>query len=533
MKQYIWLIIVVLLAGCLRFYNVASVPPALNSDEVAIGYNAYSILKTGRDEYNRPFPLTFRSFDDYKMPVYVYMVTGSMALFGKSDFSVRFPSALFGTLTVLFTYFLVKALFKRNQLVPILASALLAISPWHLMFSRSGYEANVSVFFIVLGAFCLLLGLKKGLYIPLSAIAFALSIWTYHTSRIFVPLFLLGFVLIYGKNLWKQKIYVIIGIVLGLVLLYPLIKLSLSLEGQMRAIGVSSFSNPADLNLSISRIIFDQKNNLSVYSFFHNRRFEYLTIFLRGYFSHFDLNFLFLDKAIERYRAPGVGLLYLFELPLLFMGIYQLIRQWSAGAALVLWWVIISPVAAAFTMQLPHPVRTIVFLPVIQIIAAFGAVEIFSKAKQRLTGVLVYIFIACCVTNSVYFFHQYFVHMPVENAKYWYAGRKEMVDKLAQYENSYDRIVVSNQLDFPYIFFLYYKQVDPYKYQQEGGTKSGGFNENGNAWGTYEFRSLSSFIANPYEKVLFVGIPGEEFKKSLIIDTLYYPDSSPAIVFFR
>ncbi|MFH0749587.1 MAG: glycosyltransferase family 39 protein [Candidatus Gottesmanbacteria bacterium] len=528
-----WLIIVVFLAGFLRFYNVASIPPALNSDEVAIGYNAYSILKTGRDEYNRSFPLTFRSFDDYKMPVYVYMVSASMALFGTSDFSVRFPSALFGTLTVLLTYFLVKEICKKNKLVPILAAVLLSVSPWHLMFSRAGYEANVSLFFIVFGAYCLLVGLRKGLYIPLSGVLFALSIWTYHTARIFVPLLFIGFAIIYGKHLWKQKVYMIVGILLGLIILFPLIRLSLSVEGQMRAIGVSSFANSDDLKISISRIIYDTKNNLSFYSFFHNRRFEYFIIFIRGYFSHFDLNFLFLDKAIEKYRAPGVGLLYLFELPLLCIGVYQLIRQWSKGSALLFWWIIISPVAAAFTLQLPHPVRTIVFLPVIQIIAALGAAEVLSKAKQRLTAILLYIFVACCAMNITYFFHQYFVHMPIENAKYWYAGRKEMVTKLVQYEDSYDRIIVSNQLDFPYIFFLYYGRVDPQQYQQKGGTKSGGFNENDNAWGKYEFRSLSSFVRDQYEKVLFVGLPGEEFKKSLVVDTIYYPDGSPAIVFFK
>lgn len=543
MKRYLWIIIVVFFAGFLRFYNITSVPPALNSDEVAIGYNAYSILKTGRDEYNKPFPLTFRSFDDYKMPVYVYMVAGSMKLFGFSDFAVRFPSAFFGTLTVFITYFLVKELFKtsNNQepitknlpTMPLLSAALLAISPWHLMFSRAGYEANVSVFFIVFGVFCLLRGLKKGMYIPLSAVLFVLSIWTYHTSRIFVPLLLLGFLIMYWKDFWKQKVYMIVGIILGLVILFPIMKMTLSLEGQMRAIGVSSFSNPDDLKSSISRIIFDSKNNLFLYSFFHNRRFEYAVIFLRGYFSHFDLNFLFLDKSIERYRAPGVGLLYLFELPLLLIGFYQLIRQWSKGSAVLFWWVITAPVAAAFTLQLPHPVRTIVLLPVLQIIVSLGIVEVLSKIKHRIAYIFVFVFIACSTLNVMYFFHQYFVHLPIENAQYWYAGRKEMVEKLAQYEPLYDRIIVSNQLDFPYIFFLYYGNVDPIVYQQKGGTKSGGFLEEGNTWGKYEFRSISASLSSIKEKILFVGLPGEEFKKSLIVDTIYYPDGSSAIVFFN
>lgn len=543
MKRYFWLILIVLLAGFLRFYHITSIPPALNSDETAIGYNAYSILKTGRDEYNKTYPLTFRSFDDYKMPVYVYMVAGSMALFGESDFAVRFPSGLFGTLTVLVTYFLVQELFgkkKDNFRLPEISALSLAISPWHLMFSRSGYEANVSVFFISLGVLLFLLGLKRGTPIVFSAISFVLAVWTYHTARIFVPLLILGLTAAYIKELWKKKVYVVMGVIIGIVMLFPIIKLTLSPEGQMRAIGVSSFSNPDDLKISISRTIFDSQNNLSFYSFFHNRRFEYAVTFLRGYFSHFDINFLFLDKAIARYRAPGVGLLYLFELPLLFIGIHQLICQWSKGSAISLWWVLMAPVAAAFTLQLPHPVRTIVFLPVLQVISAYGAChflvwmkKMIKKSKKIMSVGLLCIIFSLISMNIAYFFHQYFVHLPIENGADWYAGRKEMVEKLAQYESSYDRIIVSNRLDFPYIFVLYYGKVDPRMYLAKGGTKSGGFLEEGNTWGKYEFRSVGASLRSNTEKMLFVGLPGEEFKKSLIVDTIYYPDGTPAIVFFK
>ncbi len=264
MRKYLWLFLIVLLAGFLRFYQLTDVPPALNSDEVAIGYNAYSILKTGRDEYGIKYPLTFRSFDDYKMPVYVYLVTGSMKIFGYNDFSVRFPSAIFGTLTVLVTYFFTKKLFSRwdyklSHRLALIASFLLAISPWSLQFSRAGYEANVAVFFVVSGSYLFLLGLKKWWAFLLSAIVFSLAIWTYLSARIFVPLLVLGLAVVYAKELWKQKIAVGLGIVIALILLLPIIRLSLSPQGQMRAAGVSAFTNPEDLKKSVSRIALDQE----------------------------------------------------------------------------------------------------------------------------------------------------------------------------------------------------------------------------------------------------------------------------------
>ena len=62
------ILLVFLLAFVLRVYKVTSDPPSLNWDEASIGYNAYSILKSGRDEWNKSFPLHFKSYGEYKLP---------------------------------------------------------------------------------------------------------------------------------------------------------------------------------------------------------------------------------------------------------------------------------------------------------------------------------------------------------------------------------------------------------------------------------------------------------------------------------
>src|SRR3990167_2772064 len=144
------LLIIVILATILRFYQLGQNPPSLDWDETAHGYNAYSILKTGRDEYAYKLPLYFRSFDDYKPPIYTYLVVPSVAVFGLNDFAVRFPSAFLGVLAVIFTYLMVYELFK-NKTIAFLSSLFLAISPWHLQFSRVAFETNSAVFWSVLG----------------------------------------------------------------------------------------------------------------------------------------------------------------------------------------------------------------------------------------------------------------------------------------------------------------------------------------------------------------------------------------------
>ena len=531
MRKYLWLLVVVVLAGILRFANLTGFPPALISDEVAIGYNAYSILKTGKDEYGIRYPLTFRSFDDYKMPVDVYMIAGSMQLFGPMDFSVRFPSALFGTLTVLLTYFLVRELWRQDgHAYGLAASFLLAVSPWSVLFSRAGYGSNVAVFFSVAGVYLALCGFRRGWLLVLSSIAFSLSIWSYHSFRIFIPLMLVGLAVLYSKKLIHQKIPVIVAVVLAGIMLFPLVQKTFSIEGRMRAIGVSAFANPDDIKRTISMTLWDKVHGLDAFALLHNRRIQYTETFLRGYFSHFDLNFLFLDKSIERYRAPGVGLMYLFELPFLFIGLYQLFRTWSPESGVIVWWLVTAPVAAAFTLQFPHPGRAETFLPAFQIITAVGIIEAVRKAASKWKYMLL---VAIIMVSVIYFIHQYFVHLPVLNAPYWYVGRKEMTQKIVLYENEYDKIFVSNALDFPYIFYLYYRPVDPAAYQMQGGTVSGGFLEQNNRFGKVEFRSISTSQRDPLKKILFVGLPGEVFKTSLIVDTIYYPDKSEAIVFFE
>ena len=105
------LFIILLLAGCLRFWQLSRVPVSLDWDDVSVGYNAYSILKTGKDEFGNFLPPAIRSLDDYKPAMYTYFSVPSIAIFGLNSFAVRFPNALFGTLTVLF--FLSRHFFLR------------------------------------------------------------------------------------------------------------------------------------------------------------------------------------------------------------------------------------------------------------------------------------------------------------------------------------------------------------------------------------------------------------------------------------
>src|SRR3990170_6424189 len=151
-------------AFSLRIYRVGEVPPSLNWDEVSINYNAYSILKTGKDEWGKPFPLNFRSFGEYKLPMQMYASVPSIALFGLNEMGVRFTPAFYGSLTVVVTFFLGRLLFSSN-FVGIAAAFLLAISPWHLQLTRGSFESSLSMLFTTLGIFFFASYLKKKSYV--------------------------------------------------------------------------------------------------------------------------------------------------------------------------------------------------------------------------------------------------------------------------------------------------------------------------------------------------------------------------------
>src|SRR3990170_6052123 len=99
LKKYS-IILIVLIAAVLRLWKLDNIPPHLTPDEAALGYNAYSILKTGKDEYGEFLPIIFKSFGDYKPGLYVYLTVPFVAFFGLNEYTVRLPSAIFGIIAV-------------------------------------------------------------------------------------------------------------------------------------------------------------------------------------------------------------------------------------------------------------------------------------------------------------------------------------------------------------------------------------------------------------------------------------------------
>lgn len=544
-KVIFWLILVCFLATILRLYQLGNVPIGLEWDEVALGYDAYSILRTGKDQFGKFLPLTFRSIDDYKPPLYVYANVPAVAFFGLSEFSTRLPSAIFGVIAVILTYYLVLEIFRdrskvERHLLALLSSLFLAISPWHLQFSRAAFEANLSVTITIAAVLFFLKGISgKVKSFILSAFFFGLALFSYHTTRVVTPALLISLFLIFYKSLPSKKVLSFFFAVYGLFVFF-FIPIATSKDAQIRFLATNDL-NIVRYQAEAAKMILRDKEIGAEFAgrIFHNRRLAMLNYenaekFFYNYLLHFSPEFLFIKGDVPLHHAPGFGMMYFFDLLLLLLGGFAYLVKYRNRRNLILpIWLLLSPIPAAVTWQSPHAVRTEIILPTLQMISALGLLELFLfiRSESRL------IYLSATVLSVIIFFyqvgsylHQYYAHTNIELSKNWLYGRKEATAFTEKAKESYVKVVVSSKVDMPYIFWLFYSKYPPEKLLAEGGTVSGGFAETKNHFDKYEFHSFDFEKMNKTpRKILLVGTPEEFPIEANVLKTIYYLDGTAAL----
>ncbi len=476
-NKKIVLFLIILLAFILRFYRLNSYP-ALNADEAAIGYNVYSLLQTGRDEHGNSWPLHFQSFNDYKPGLFFYLVLPFVKFLGLNEWAVRIPGALLGVTTILVVYFLVKELgisaprAGGREKLAIISSFFLAISPWHIHFSRGGWEVNAATFFITCGIWLFLKSLKNFKYFAFCLLPFALSLYTYHAARLVVPLLGLGFIIIYCRQLKaKLKPLLMAGLIAG-VLLLPLVADLLKPGAVSRATGVGLFADPGPL----ARIN-EQRGEHANYQgllarVLHNKVVNYGLALTENWGEHFWGEFLFLSgDAIQRNKVPETGQLYLFDLVFILVGLLAIVKG-SKGWKPVLWWLVVAPMAAALTFQSPHALRAQNMVIPLTIISAYGLVRIIKWLKKNIKPqeVLIacyFLLIAFITWNFARYLHLYWVHVAKEYPFSSQYGLKELVSFVQDNAYKYDKVIVTDRYDQPYILFLFYLKYPPAKFQAD------------------------------------------------------------------
>lgn len=462
------LLFIVLIAGLLRFWQLGNIPAGPNWDEAAIGYNGWSVWQTRRDEWLERLPISFRSFGDYKAPLAIYANGLFTSLLGLNVWVIRLPFALSGVLGVVCFYYLISNLlalkqkqksYSSSKWLAVIGSATLAISPWHILFSRVGFESGLALTEVILATTLLLLSVQKkwprwqvsGLQIT-SGLIFASTFYTYHSAKVMVPIFLifLLFLLQRSKLLSiKHGFLYLSGIIVAII---PFILDSLLGEGLARA----------------SVTIFAQKLSFP----------DLITTLVQNILAHLNPKFLVMGQADSiRHSIGSMGVLFPSTVFLAIIGFISSLR----GRRTFIWqlsliWIVAGLVPAIIGVEVPHPNRALLALPGFLLLALLGLDHLtkiifsFVKPNRKIQIALICLLVVVEITQLSLFLHQYFGTYARQSSSSFQDGYTEMFAEVWSYydgnngKHSVDQIVITSEYGQPYIYALLTRKISTLQY---------------------------------------------------------------------
>lgn len=503
-------ILIILLAFFLRFFNLSNSPPGLYVDEAAVGYNAFSLLKTGRDEYGKVFPVFFRSFGDYKMPLNFYLTAIPIFLFGLNVFSVRLLSAFLGSITTILIYLLAGRFFKEMKGGFSLISAFIyAISPWSIFISRVCFEGNLALFLLLLALFLQLKALeeksRKLMYI--STFTYILSAYSYHTERFIAPGIMLFVFLVKYRGSFKKNIKnIAVQFIFLFLFLVPQLTLFFSAAGQARIKALAIEGNLIN-------------NFFSLYG---------------SYFSSRNL-FFAPDPDLQR-SYPEVSVFFSWMAIPFLIGIFELLRKKTGRNQIIFYFLIIfSPLPAALARDPFSTYRSYPLIFPFVLIIALGVEKLLEVLK--LTAFKISFLFLVLILSLAVLYRNVFILLPNERYSSWSFGYKQIAENLKL--NSYPKILLNDEVGPSYVELLFFLEYPPKEYQMERQKidlnnyyRLAEWNREV-TWGKYSIRKIE-FRKDIYVKQLIVAKPidlsdnqaGEHFLSKAF--AIIAPDGSTA-----
>jgi 4-amino-4-deoxy-L-arabinose transferase-like glycosyltransferase len=464
-NQKVLLAIVLIIASILRLYKLGLIPPSLSPDEASLGYNAYSILKTGRDEYGQLLPIVFKSFGDYKPGLYVYLSVLPVLFFGLNEFAVRFASSFLGIVAIFVVYKIAFQMFADKNKA-LFASLLLALNPWHIIFSRGAWEVNVALTLTLIGLYFFLKSLKEQKYLIMSAVFFSLTLVTYQGAKLASLILILILTLIYYKKLLKfdtKTIFIslLMGIVISLPIFYSVIR---GRAGRLAVFSLFSYPREEEYLNKFLRQGGESKNDLGYY-LYHSENLNFVSGIMGRLYNHFSARFLFFegDWQNPKHSSPNSGMFSYGDILLLFMGVVYLIKAKDNKLKIFIFlWLALSVLPAILSRDEVQAVRSLNMLIPMILILSLGLDYFFKESKKLLK----YSFIIVYVILYSFFLDSYFVHMPIHNGFFWDYGYKQIVETVSPIQSNFREIRIQQSYSQPYIYFLFYQKYDPRVFQQ-------------------------------------------------------------------
>ncbi|NUN97260.1 MAG: glycosyltransferase family 39 protein [Candidatus Omnitrophica bacterium] len=473
------LLAILLLALLLRLIGLESNPPGFFRDEARKAYSTYSLLKTGKDLTGRDWPLQIKEFNAYTTPIYHWLSLPILGTLGMSVFAARLSAALAGTLACWGVYLLGRDWVSRNA--GLWAAALLAVSPWHLLFSRWANQGILMTAFIPLALWLTWRALEGGQSprwrwaIP-SAVFWALSWIAYEPARVFVPalLFTLIFLSLFREGWRSRQALVVFGIGMGTLLL------------------ISPFVVAILRDWELARARFETISGQ-----------ETLTplLLLKNYLLHWNpLYLLWSGDANPRHHVSGQGQLAPLEGLACLAGVYLLWKTKGAWRGMLLAWLLLSPLPGSITQEgLPHSLRTLMIVPAFALLGGIALAEAAKCApnlpKQVVAAALIAAWgLQACV--SLYLFRTVY---PEKSAPYWEAGYLEAIRSVEANRKEGEVCAVSGLIEFPEAMVEFVTLPDPTDIQS--GKPLGGyrFEKTGTPLNPLAYSDCKLFLIRPGE----------------------------------
>lgn len=471
-KHLLILFFITLIGFLFRFYALADVPNSLARDEVSAVYNAYALIKNGTDEHGNFFPIAFKAFGDWKLPVEIYLEIPGILLFGLNEFSTRLPEALLGSLSIPLLYFVIVALAgNKYRHLALLASLFFALSPWHMYMSRNAFGYNVLGLFFFLSAMYFFLEFLKGRkwHLLWANISFILTLFSYTAFHIFTPLMIVGLVLLYRKNFRLNKFFILHGVLF--IAFYAVASFSVLEANVQKIAGTSLWHDP---NFYMSQVYKPREEHGFTFlsKLIHNKPFAFVQQLGVNYVSTFSPEFMVTKGGANKINnVEGMGNMYLVEYVLFFIGIAFMFIKKLPHKKVIFLWLLMGAVPAIITREAPHSTRNLMLTPMLAVGGAYGLLCLFEYVRKQKSYVKIggYAGIAGIVVMGIVqvflYSDNYFVHLSRDRGEYWNAGYKEVVEHVRKKNPS--KLVMGDMSRSPYVYFLFYNQYDPATYIRE------------------------------------------------------------------
>jgi 4-amino-4-deoxy-L-arabinose transferase-like glycosyltransferase len=555
------LLFILIIAAGIRLWRISGVPVSLFSDELDVGYQAYSLVETGKDYFGNPWPLYFKSYSDMRTPVYIYSSVPSVAIFGITPLGVRLPAVIFGVLGIWAIYLLVKEAFDDEEL-GIIAAFVLAVSPWHIQFSRAAFEVTELLFFLMMGIYFFFKSFKKRKYLILTSLFLGITPWIYSTAKLFTPLAIFALLVIWKDKILKVGIkYLTFSFVVLALLGIPLIRSVFTGTGTERFSYVSVFTDPTTVSDVAYERLFDvrvegtERNILQKASsrVIHNKYFVWGNNVAGNYLKAISTDFLFINGDPNLRHSPdGVGELYKVEMITLIFGAFMFFA-YSKDKKFKLFlgfWLFFGILPSAITRDGGnHATRLILILPVFVFFISYGILRLFTIKNSKIKPATTFGYLALVFTSFYFYQHNYYVHYPWDSERWWHSGYRQVIAGVKEYRNNFETVVITNAVEPPEIFFAAYFPYPPEEWQKGFSKETlSGFGEMKKIdkyyFGQMGEEGIGELYSYMDENMLYIAAEREVGENLImepqktpaglkLIRAVTYPSGEPAFYFFK